>query len=78
MGHTIFVEEEHAAADWGDPEPTPLVVPVESAFATSTDGPDTTTSTTLGPLEVVHDETRSVEVAVEGDATSLRTTPRHV
>jgi hypothetical protein len=31
MGQTIFVEEEHDDADWGDPEPTPLAAPVEPA-----------------------------------------------
>jgi hypothetical protein len=31
MGKTIFVEDEHTDADWGDPEITPLVVPVEPA-----------------------------------------------
>jgi hypothetical protein len=26
MRHTIFMEEEHDNADWGDPEPTPLAM----------------------------------------------------
>jgi hypothetical protein len=43
---TIFVEEEHNEADWGDPEPTPLVAPVEPASTTPTDGPDPSSSTT--------------------------------
>jgi hypothetical protein len=46
MGQTIFVEEEHDDADWGDPEPTPLAAPVEPASTTSADGPDPTSSTT--------------------------------
>jgi hypothetical protein len=37
MGETIFVEEDHNDADWGDLEPSP---PVEPASTTLADGPD--------------------------------------
>jgi hypothetical protein len=51
MGQTIFVEEEHDDANWGDPESTLLAVLVKLASTTSPDGPDPTSSTTWGPLE---------------------------
>jgi hypothetical protein len=51
MGQTIFVEEKHGDTNWGDPESTPPAAPLEPASTTLSDGPDPTTSTTLGPLE---------------------------
>jgi hypothetical protein len=61
MGQTIFVEEGHDAADWGDLELSPLTAPVEPASSTLADGPDPTSSNTWGPLEVVSNETVGVE-----------------
>jgi hypothetical protein len=75
MGHTIFVEEEHDDADWVDLEPTPPTTPVEPASTTMADGLDPTPSTTWGPLEPAPTETRGVEVAVEGEASSSREAP---
>jgi hypothetical protein len=75
MGQTIFVEEEHDDADWGDPEPTPPAAPVEPASTTSADGPDPTSSTTWGLLEPAPAENGGVEAAVEGEATSSREAP---
>jgi hypothetical protein len=72
MGQTIFVEEGHDAADWGDPELSPLTAPVEPASSTSADGPDPTSSNTWGLLEVVSNETVGVEAIVESEATSSR------
>jgi hypothetical protein len=66
MEQPIFVEEEHDDADWGDLEPTPPAAPVEPASSTSADGPDPTSSTTWGPLELAPAETGGVEAAVEG------------
>jgi hypothetical protein len=51
MGETIFMEDEHEDADWGDFEPTPPTAPVESASTTSDDGLDITSSTTRGLVE---------------------------
>jgi hypothetical protein len=51
MGETIFVEEEHDNADWGDVESSPLGGPVKPASTTSTTGPDITFSTTWGPVK---------------------------
>jgi hypothetical protein len=72
MGHTIFVEEEHDDTDWGDRKLTPPAIRVEPASNTSADGPDPTSSTTWGPLELVPTETGGVEAAVEGEA------PHHI
>jgi hypothetical protein len=66
MGQTIFVEEEHDDADWGDPELTPLAAPVNPASTTTADGPNPTSSTTWGSLEPAPAETGGVEAAVEG------------
>ena len=52
MGETIFVEEEQDDTDWGNPEPSSLVVPVEPASTTSANRLDITSSTTWGPLEL--------------------------
>ena len=70
--------EEHAAADWGDPEPTPLAAPVEPASTTSADGPDPNSSTTWGPLDSAPAETGGAEDVVEGEATSSREAPQHI
>jgi hypothetical protein len=69
--------EEHAATDWGDPEPTPPSALVEPA-STSANRPDPTSSTTLGSLELASTETRGVDATVEGEATSSRMAPQHV
>jgi hypothetical protein len=37
MGQTIFMEEEHGDAEWGDPETTPLAALVEPASTTLAD-----------------------------------------
>jgi hypothetical protein len=50
IGESIFVEEQENA-DWGDPEPTPSVAPLEPMMSTSTHGPDPSSSTTWGPCE---------------------------
>ena len=78
MGQTIFVEEEHDDADWGDPEPTPPAAPVEPASTTSADGPDPNSSTTWGPLDSAPAETGGAEDVVEGEATSSREAPYHI
>jgi hypothetical protein len=75
MGQTIFVEEEHDDADWGDPELTPPTAPVKPASTTLADGLDPTPSTTWGPLEPAPAETGGVEANVEGEATSSRMAP---
>jgi hypothetical protein len=72
-GQTIFVEEEHAAANWSDPELTPPTAQVEPASTSSADRPDSTTSSTWGSLEPAPIETGGVEVAVDWEATSSRT-----
>jgi hypothetical protein len=48
MGKTIFVEEEHGDANWGDPKPTPQASQVEPASTTSNDRPNMSTSTICG------------------------------
>jgi hypothetical protein len=78
MGQTIFMEEEHDDADWGDPESTPPAAPVDLASTTSDDGPDPTSSTTWGPLEPAPAETGGVEATVEGESTSSREAPQHI
>jgi hypothetical protein len=78
MGQTIFMEKKHDAVDWDDLEPTPPAAPIKSASTTSADGLDPSSSITWGPLEPVLAETRGVEAAVEGEATSSRTALRHV
>jgi hypothetical protein len=75
MGKIIFVEDEHTDADWGDPEMTPLVVPVESASTTTADRPGSSSSITWGMLESLHTETRGVEATIEGKTTSSRMAP---
>jgi hypothetical protein len=75
MGQTIFVEEEHDDVDWVAPELTPLATPGKPASTTSADGPDPTSSTTWGPLELAPAETRGVEATVEGEVTSSREAP---
>jgi hypothetical protein len=66
MGHTIFVEEDHDAADWGDPESTPPAALVEPASTTSADGPDPTSSITWVPLETVSFAPRGGQATIEG------------
>jgi hypothetical protein len=78
MGHTIFVEEEHDDADWGDPKPTLLAAPVEPTSTTLAYGPDPTTSTTWGLLELAPAETGGIEVLLRGEATSSRMAPLYV
>jgi hypothetical protein len=78
MGQTIFVEEEHNDVDWVALKPTPLATLVEPASTTTVDGPDPTPSTTWGLLEPAAAETRGVEAAVEGEATSSREAPQHI
>jgi hypothetical protein len=78
MGQTIFMEEEHDDADWGDPESTPPAAPVDLASTTSDDGPDPTSSTTWGPLEPAPAETGGVKAAVEGETPSSREAPHHI
>jgi hypothetical protein len=72
------VEEEHDDTDWGDPEPTPPVAPVEPTTTTLADELDPTSSTTWGPLEPDPTEAGGVEATAEGEATSSRTAPWHV
>jgi hypothetical protein len=69
------VEEEHDEADWGALESTPLTALVEPASTTTADGPDPTSSTTWGPLDLAHAETGGVEAAIEGEANSSREAP---
>jgi hypothetical protein len=52
--------------------------PVEPASTTTADRPDPTPSTTWGLLEPAPTETRGVESAVEGEATSSREAPQHI
>jgi hypothetical protein len=66
MGQTIFVEEEHDVADWGDPEPTLSATPVEPASTTTADEPEPTSSTTWGPLEPAPGEDGGVDATIEG------------
>jgi hypothetical protein len=72
------VEEEHDDADWGALESTLPAAPVEPASTTTADGPDPTSSTTWGPLDLAPTETGGVEAAIEGEATSLREAPQHI
>jgi hypothetical protein len=51
IGKSIFIEEDEEGADWGDLEPTPPAVSLESAMTTSAHGPDPSFSTTWGPCE---------------------------
>ena len=69
------MEEEHDDVDWVAPEPTPPAAPVELASTTTTDGPNPTSSTTWGLLELAPAETRGVEATVEGEVTSSREAP---
>jgi hypothetical protein len=78
MGQTIFVEEEHKDTDWVAPEPTPSTTPIDPASTTMADGPDPTSSTTWGPLELAPTETGRVEAVVEEEATSLSEAPQHI
>jgi hypothetical protein len=78
LGQTIFVEEEHDNIDWGDLEPTPPTAPVESASTTLADGPDPTSSTIWGLVELAPAETGGLDATDEGEATSSRMNPRYV
>ena len=76
---SIFVDDDAEDADWGDPEPIPLVAPLASSTTTLADGPDPSSSTTWGlfeqppqPTPVVPEE---APAAVEGEATSSREAP---
>jgi hypothetical protein len=77
MGQTIFVEEEHDNADWGDPKSTPPTL-VEPASITSADKTDPTSSSTWGLLELASTEIGGVEATIEGEATSSREAPQHI
>lgn len=79
MGETIFLEEEeHNDVDCSDPEPSPLDAPVEPASTTSVDGPDITSSTTLGPFEPEPAESGGNQATILGEANSLREVPRNI
>jgi hypothetical protein len=78
MGQTIVVEEEHYDTDWGAPKSTPSAALVQPASTTTTDGPDPTSSTTWGPLELAPAEIGGVEATIEGEATSSREAPQHI
>jgi hypothetical protein len=66
MGETIFIDEEHNNADWGDPEPTLADALFEFASTTSADGPDIIL---LCP--------KVTRLLLRG-ATSLRDAPQHI
>jgi hypothetical protein len=72
------VEEEHDDTDWGDLEPTPWASLVDSAYTTSTDGPDIMSSMTWGPVEPEPAELRGGQAVVEGVATSAIEAPQHI
>ncbi|CAD6225567.1 unnamed protein product [Miscanthus lutarioriparius] len=79
IGESIFVEEEQEDANWGDPELTPPTAPLEPTMSTLAHSPDSSSSTTLGPLEQPPQPTlatpKEALVVVEGEATSLREAP---
>ena len=79
IGESIFVEEEQEDANWGDPELTPPTAPLEPTMSTLAHNPDSSSSTTLGPLEQPPQPTlatpKEALAVVEGEATSLREAP---
>jgi hypothetical protein len=70
MGQTIFMEEEHDV-DWGDPEPTPLVSPIEPASTTSADILDPASSITWGLVEPEPIEPGGGQATVEGETNTF-------
>jgi hypothetical protein len=66
QGETIFVEEEHDDANWGDLKPTPPTAPVEPASKTLDDGPNMSTSMTWGLLELESTKPTGAEATGEG------------
>ena len=78
MSETIFVQEKHDDDDCGDLVLTPLVTPVEPTSTILDNGPNMSTSTSWGSLELKGAEPRGVEPAVEGEATSSSNAPCHV
>jgi hypothetical protein len=73
MGETIFVEEQDDV-DQGDFELSPPAALVDLASTTLADGPDITSSTTWGPLDLEPTKPRGDQVVIEGEETSSRDT----
>ena len=73
------MEVEQEDANCGDPKPTPLAAPLEPTMSTLAHSPDSSSSTTLGPLEQPPQPTlatpKEALAVVEGEATSLREAP---
>jgi hypothetical protein len=72
------VDEDQDDVNWGDPESSPTVVLVESATATSNNGPNVTPFTTWGLLEPMLAKHGEEQVAIEGDTTYLREVTQHI
>ena len=73
------MEEEQENANWGDLKLIPLAAPIEHATTTSAHGPDPSTSTSWGPLELlpqlVSTAPKEAPAAVDGEVASSREAP---
>ena len=82
LGTPIFEDKEEEAAE-GDAEATMRAAdPATSATSSDDDGPDPTTSTSWGPIELVTQASPAAPEEtpdlVEEEATSTREAPRHI